>query len=479
MKSKWFRFLSAAVLALLLCALAPIAPAAEEGNSSASQPWDGVSTASGFHSGDGSFGNPFIISTPAEFNYFATYVTRNGVTANRYFLLSNDLDFGGHAISPVGNKSSKFSGVFDGRGHTISNFTMSSSTPDAFVGLFANINGSQAAVKNFTVSDASISGTVNLYMGVVAGYLTNGTISGVTVADSVSVSLTGADAQGSIGGVAGRVYGTVDFVVSAASVTVGGSANTIFAGGITGVTGNGSGMVRNSVYQGNLIVSGSKVIAGGISGIVGAGNGDGNVESCINTGKLSAAYTCGGIVGNINTVGNSIKGCTNLSTTLEGAAGRTGGVVGTLSKATTLSENTSVVTEQLPLCGSEMADSITEDMLAQMTEITAEDGAAVLAALEAAIADHAKAEAEIVYEEEDENPADTGSETTTEQPETTATPTDTAAPSTSSQGTDPGSETADPEPEEGCSSAIGFGLWALPATISAVAVLARKRNDDK
>ena len=102
----------------------------------------------------------------------------------------------------------------------------------------------------------------------------------------------------------------------------------------------------------------------------------------------------------------------------------------------------------------------------------------MLAALEAAIADHAKAEAEIVYEEEDENPADTGSETTTEQPETTATPTDTAAPSTS-QGTDPGSETADPEPEEGCSSAIGLGLWALPAVISAVAVLARKRNDDK
>lgn len=68
MKSKWFRFLSAAVLALLLCALAPIAPAAEEGNSSASQPWDGVSTASGFHSGDGSFGNPFMISTPAEVN---------------------------------------------------------------------------------------------------------------------------------------------------------------------------------------------------------------------------------------------------------------------------------------------------------------------------------------------------------------------------------------------------------------------------
>ena len=45
MKSMWFRFLSAAMLAFLLCALAPITPAAEEGDSSTAEPWDGVSTA--------------------------------------------------------------------------------------------------------------------------------------------------------------------------------------------------------------------------------------------------------------------------------------------------------------------------------------------------------------------------------------------------------------------------------------------------
>lgn len=416
MKRNLLKLIVSVVLASCMILALPISGMAQEPLPETGEsvtPWDGSSTASAFHSGNGSFGDPYVITTPEEWNYFAMFISRNGVSNKKYFVLENDLDFGGHTISSVGSKDAKFSGTFDGRGHTISNLCITNNVANEYVGLFGNINGSNAHIKNFTLKDVTVSADRKQYVGAVAGFLTKGTISNVILDSTVTVqvkgelsdSTTNGVANGSTGGVVGRCYGTIQYVVSAATVTQVNANPTApaFVGGITGVTGNGTGLITDCIVRGT--VTADSGVVGGISGIVGAGNGGGRVENCIADVAVTSQHTAGGVLGKIHTdSGNFLLNCINLSDSVTAPAEKQGTIIGDIAKTGTVTGCSTVAVDGIAKYGSGASSSV--DLSAfEMTEISAENAEAAVTALQAKIDENAAKEAEIVYAEQVDPPS--------------------------------------------------------------------------
>ena len=91
------------------------------------QPWDGVSVATQFESGNGTSENPYIIRSPEEFVYFQNLIEGDNYQSyqDKYYALDGDLNFGDKSFSSIGIITSEedkiFKGHFDGRGHSIYN----------------------------------------------------------------------------------------------------------------------------------------------------------------------------------------------------------------------------------------------------------------------------------------------------------------------------------------------------------------------
>ena len=86
------------------------------------------------YTGSGTEGAPYLITSAADMNEIGTHTGHWG----SYFKLTTDIDLVGYtgtSFNIIGNSSTKFTGVFDGNGHTIANFTYGSSTRD-FTGIF-------------------------------------------------------------------------------------------------------------------------------------------------------------------------------------------------------------------------------------------------------------------------------------------------------------------------------------------------------
>ena len=102
--------------------------------------------------------------------------------------------------TPIGSYSNRYTGTFDGAGHTISGLKVSST--GSYVGLFGYVDG--GTVKNLNLANVSVSG--NDYVGGVVGINSQGTVTGCYHATGEITSLRG----GRIGGIVGENYiGTV------------------------------------------------------------------------------------------------------------------------------------------------------------------------------------------------------------------------------------------------------------------------------
>ncbi len=133
--------------------------------------------------GEGSVNNPYRICSMAQLNSVRDH------TAG-HFELRGDIDASGTTFTPIPN----FKGEFDGKGHTISNLTISSPSSN-FVGFFAKLSG--ATVKNLILTNLNVSGSS--YVGGLAGRI--GPASLVSrVSTSGTVRATGEYS----GGLAGR-----------------------------------------------------------------------------------------------------------------------------------------------------------------------------------------------------------------------------------------------------------------------------------
>ena len=85
-----------------------------------------------FFNGEGTEESPYLLSNAADLRRFSTVINADtsGEYLNAYFVLTNDIDYGGAEWTPVGTYATEtgyntaFQGHFDGQGHTISNFVI-------------------------------------------------------------------------------------------------------------------------------------------------------------------------------------------------------------------------------------------------------------------------------------------------------------------------------------------------------------------
>ena len=214
----------------------------------------------------------------------------NGGKTDINITLDTDIDLTGKDWTPIGTDyDNSYKGTFDGGGHTITGLTFT--TNDEYAGLFGYLNRA-GTVKNVVMEGVQITSN-QIYggsIGGVAGY-SWGTIENCSVSGSVSGTVY-------VGGVVGaQIDGSITGCSSSATVK-----GTVDVGGVAGQT-NSSATLTACYATGNVIIeiNPKKNIAGG--SLVGMNAGSsllacyatGNVTS---TGSSTGKVHIGGFLGN-------------------------------------------------------------------------------------------------------------------------------------------------------------------------------------
>ena len=214
----------------------------------------------------------------------------NGGKTDINITLDKNIDLTGKAWTPIGTDyDNSYKGTFDGGGHTITGLTFT--TNDKFAGLFGWLNRA-GTVKNVVKEGVHITST-QIYGGSIGGVVGSswGTIENCSVSGSVSGTVY-------VGGVVGvQIGGSITGCSSSATVK-----GTVDVGGVAGQT-NSSATLTACYATGNVIIeiNPKKNIAGG--SLVGMNAGisllacyaTGNVTS---TGSSTGKVHIGGFLGN-------------------------------------------------------------------------------------------------------------------------------------------------------------------------------------
>ncbi|PAK77168.1 beta strand repeat-containing protein [Acetobacter fabarum] len=231
----------------------------------------------------------------------------DGYITNNY-ALAGDVDNAGAAFTPIVH-TGRFTGIFDGLGHSVSNLNVHDTT-HAASGLFGISSGT---IANVTVSgiidgrggptSSYVGGIVGQNNGIVRDSHSAATVYGYYVGGLSGGSATGtatikrSTASGNVyaldgspyaGGLAGTAYSVID---SSASGDVISSVANSYVGGLVGyMTGDASG----SSASGNVTASGNNARAGGLIGFSTGGVSDSIATGAVNAGTKAVA---GGLVG--------------------------------------------------------------------------------------------------------------------------------------------------------------------------------------
>ena len=214
----------------------------------------------------------------------------NGGKTDINITLDKDIDLTGKEWTPIGTGySNKYTGTFDGGGHTIKGLTVT--TNDQFVGLFGYLNRA-GTVKNVVMEGVQITSN-QIYGGSIGGVVgsSDGTIENCSVSGNVSGTVY-------VGGVVGvQIGGSITGCSSSATVK-----GMVDVGGVAGQT-NSSATLTACYATGNVTIemNPKKNIAGG--SLVGMNAGSsllacyatGNVTS---TGSSTGYMHIGGFLGN-------------------------------------------------------------------------------------------------------------------------------------------------------------------------------------
>ena len=240
-----------------------------------------------YSGGDGSEAAPYRISDANDMNDIGLHEE----DWDSHFVMVNDVNlaqFTGTQFNIIGyfidfGHNNPFAGVFDGNGHTISNFSYQTTATDV-IGLFGYVDDVNAVIKDLGLIDPNFDGGTSYHVGSLVGYLRSGTISGCYVkGGSVSANYV-------VGGLVGYVGGLVNVPLISrcyAECTVLGLMD---AGGLVG--GNETGMISNCYARGN--VSGNKRV-GGLVGFNVMWNA--TIQNCYATGAVDGNNYTGGLVG--------------------------------------------------------------------------------------------------------------------------------------------------------------------------------------
>ena len=214
----------------------------------------------------------------------------NGGKSDINITLDTDIDLTGKDWTPIGTDyDNSYKGTFDGGGHTITGLTFT--TNDEYAGLFGRLNRA-GTVKNVVMEGVQITSN-QIYGGSIGGVVGSswGTIENCSVSGSVSGTVY-------VGGVVGvQIGGSITGCSSSATVK-----GMVDVGGVAGQT-NSSATLTACYATGNVIIeiNPKKNIAGG--SLVGMNAGisllacyaTGNVTS---TGSSTGKVHIGGFLGN-------------------------------------------------------------------------------------------------------------------------------------------------------------------------------------
>ena len=242
---------------------------------------------------DGSEIDPYIISTPEEFNYYANLVnTKNSEYSSKYYKLSCNIDFEGKEIIPFGklvndgkeeedNGTLSFKGTLDGNGYALKNVGMSGVYYSGVIGYMT-----AGTVKDLSVSYVSDKLKTNG-----AKYKFGGIVGFVQVASGKNVVISGCETSGDIsiksdysvyaGGIVAHVLSrkgnlTVSDCVSRISFDVE-SKKSGYIGGIVAYAIAGSSkdyIFRNCISYGDLSYNNTNFIEATVGGFAGQLNKD-------------------------------------------------------------------------------------------------------------------------------------------------------------------------------------------------------------
>ena len=210
----------------------------------------------------------------------------NGGKSDINITLTADIDLTGKDWTPIGTDYDySYKGTFDGGGHTITGLTFTRN--DKYAGLFGWLNKA-GTVKNVVMEGVQITSN-QIYggsIGGVAGY-SWGTIENCSVSGSVSGTVY-------VGGVVGaQIDGSITGCSSSATVK-----GMVDVGGVAGQT-NGGATLTACYATGNVIIEIDPVknISGG--GLVGMNGGNG-LFACYATGNVTST---GSSTGNVHIFG--------------------------------------------------------------------------------------------------------------------------------------------------------------------------------
>lgn len=261
-----------------------------------------------------------LISTAEELAWVAKNTDHPELQGNiPNVKLMADIDLGGKLWTPIcaGKGTPKFNAIFDGNGFTVSNLYIKGSEL-----LEAHSNN------NFYIQNVGF-----------IGVLGSGTVKNLTLKD-VDILATNDDGTNpgtneiSVGGLIGwkdeSASGTIDGVSVSGTITVSGKGQ-----GIGGVVGNAkAGTIKNSISTVSIYASGNKSYIGGVVGLTKA---DLKVESCVYAGENLVNTGTGGSVGAI--VGDHRSGTlTTTNTFYDSDLFETGVGRGTVTTTNPISE---------------------------------------------------------------------------------------------------------------------------------------------
>jgi hypothetical protein len=250
-----------------------------------------------YSGGTGEPNDPYQIATAEDLMLLGESPEDNG----KHFILTADIDldpnlpgrkvFDRAVIGPYtydvaeGWQGMPFTGVFDGNGKKIYNFSYTS-TDRNYVGLFGFVDDPNAQIINLGLVNPDIEAGTGEFVGSLVGLLKTGRIVGCYVEDG---SVSG---KSIIGGLIGENTGTVDGCYSTCNVT--GEEE------IGGLIGENAGTVDGCYSTCN--VTGERVV-GGLVGQNGFIFGwsmimySGTISNCYSTGSTSGNESVGGLVG--------------------------------------------------------------------------------------------------------------------------------------------------------------------------------------
>ncbi len=236
----------------------------------------------GFYGGGtGAPETPFLIYTAEQMNEIGA----NPDHWDKHFKLMADIDLGeytGDSFNIIGDHVTKFTGVFDGNGHKIYNFTYTAELH--FIGLFRYVDGPTTEIKNLGLINPNVTavGSSRWVTGALTGLLGPLNKSKISNCYVIGGNISGGY---DVGGLVGESY-EGEIVECYTKCQVSGSQDNI--GGLVGSASSYSS-ITNCYSMSNSTGDFS------VGGLV--GDNSGAIINCYATGSVTGSYWVSGLTG--------------------------------------------------------------------------------------------------------------------------------------------------------------------------------------